>query len=164
MDIYFIRHGIAADKGDYADDRDRPLIPKGEEKTARVAQRLKEMGIKFELMLTSPLVRAKQTAQILQKAGLTSSVEENELLAPDGNLQDCVHNWENSRYTQLQGVLALIGHEPNLSQWAEQLVWGSIQGKIILKKSGIIGLSVPTVGSPLGNSELFLLISPKCFV
>lgn len=164
MDIYLIRHGIAADKGDFEHDRDRPLIPKGEDRTKRVAQRLKELGIEFELMLTSPLVRAKQTAQILLNAGLAATLEENEQLAPEGNLQDFLQNWENSRYAKLKGALALVGHEPDLSQWAEQLVWGSIQEKMVLKKSGIIGLSLPTVGSPLGNSELFLLISPKWFV
>ncbi|MEB3310522.1 MAG: phosphohistidine phosphatase SixA [Snowella sp.] len=164
MDIYLIRHGIAADKEDYANDRDRPLIPKGEEKTQRVAQRLKAMGIEFELMLTSPFVRAKQTAQILFNVGLAASLEDYEPLSHGGDLRDFLQDWETSRYVQLKGALALVGHEPDLSQWAEQLLWGNIQEKMILKKSGIIGLSVPTVGSPLGKSQLFLLISPKWFV
>jgi len=55
----------------------------------------------------------------------------------------------------------LVGHQPNLGNWAEMLVWGTIKNKIIVKKAGIIGLSIPDQEMPIGNSELFLLTSPK---
>jgi phosphohistidine phosphatase len=56
-----------------------------------------------------------------------------------------------------------VGHQPDLTDWAEQLIWGEIKEKLILKKAGIIGLSVPPIASPLGHSQLFLLTSPKWF-
>jgi phosphohistidine phosphatase len=163
MDIYFIRHGIAADPSEYDRDDDRPLTDKGREKTARIAQKIKQIGVKFDLILTSPLVRAKQTAQILLEVGLTNLVEEFVPLSPDGNIQEFLHLWADSDYGNKEGGIALVGHQPDLSNWAEQLIWGEIREKLILKKAGIIGLSVPPVASPLGQCQLFLLTSPKWF-
>lgn len=163
MDIYFIRHGIAADPSEYDHDRDRPLTAKGREKTARIAQKIREIGVNFNVILTSPLVRAKQTAQILLEVGLTNLVEEFIPLSPGGNLQEFLQTWAESDYGKTEGAIALVGHQPDLTDWAEQLIWGEIREKLILKKAGIIGLSVPAVASPLGQCQLFLLTSPKWF-
>ena len=163
MDIYFIRHGIAADPSEYEYDRDRPLTDKGREKTERVAEKIREIGVKFDLILTSPLVRAKQTAQILLELGLTNLVEEFIPLSPGGNLQEFLQTWSESDYGKTESAIALVGHQPDLTDWAEQLIWGEIGEKLILKKAGIIGLSVPPVASPLGQCQLFLLTSPKWF-
>jgi len=57
--------------------------------------------------------------------------------------------------------LGIVGHEPDLSAWAELLVFGEIKGSLVLKKAGIIGITIPEVGLPIGNSLLFLLIPPK---
>jgi phosphohistidine phosphatase len=160
MDIYLIRHGIAADPSEY-DDRDRPLTDKGREKTERVAEKIRQVGIKFDLILTSPLIRAKQTAQILLEVGLTNLVEEFIPLSPGGNLQEFLQTWAESDYGKTEGAIALVGHQPDLTDWAEQLIWGEIREKLILKKAGIIGLSVPPVASPFGQCQLFLLTSPK---
>jgi len=86
MELYLIRHGIAALREDYANDEDRPLTNKGREKTAKVAKQLHERGLRFDLILTSPLVRARETAAILQDAGLASNVEEFIALTPDGDI------------------------------------------------------------------------------
>ena len=163
MDIYFIRHGIAADASEYEHDRDRPLTEKGREKTERVAEKIREIGVKFDLILTSPLVRAKQTAQILLEVGLSNLVEEFIPLSPGGNIQEFLQTWTDSDYGKTEGAIALVGHQPDLTDWAEQLIWGEIGEKLILKKAGIIGLSVPPVPSPLGQGQLFLLTSPKWF-
>ena len=164
MDIYFIRHGIAADPADYSCDEDRPLIPKGREKTLVVAQKLKQIGVKFDLILTSPLIRAQETAKILLAVGLSSVLEEFSPLAPNGDIQEFLQRWETFDYGQTEGAIALVGHQPDLTNWAEQFIWGEIQEKLVLKKAGIIGLSVPPVASPLGQSQLLLLTSPKWFI
>jgi len=57
--------------------------------------------------------------------------------------------------------LALVGHQPDLGNWAETLVWGYAKEKLVLKKAGVIGINIPDTGSPIGKSELFLLTSPK---
>ncbi|MCW6037778.1 phosphohistidine phosphatase SixA [Spirulina subsalsa FACHB-351] len=161
MDIYLIRHGIAGDRTLYRTDEERPLTDLGIKKTRKVAQRIQAVGIQFDLILTSPLLRAKQTAELLQQAGLSQQIQAFAPLAPEGNINLWV-NWYgvNSHYQ----AIALVGHQPDLGNWAEQIVWGSQQEKLIVKKAGIIGVHLPSTGSPLGQGELFGLIPPKWFL
>ncbi|HEY9708625.1 MAG TPA: phosphohistidine phosphatase SixA [Oculatellaceae cyanobacterium] len=162
MELYLIRHGIAADREAYANDEERPLTDKGRQKTGKVAKQLRQQGLHFDLILTSPLIRAKETAAILQDAGLTSQVEEFTSLAPDGDINTWV-SWlkEQRQNTPDDLCVALVGHQPDLGNWAETLVWGETKEKLVLKKAGVIGLSIPETKIPIGHSELFLLISPK---
>ena len=60
--------------------------------------------------------------------------------------------------------LALIGHQPDLGIWASMLVWGEAKEALILKKAGIIGLNLPTMRSPIGQSQMFLLTPPKFLI
>ncbi len=161
MELYLIRHGIAAERGTYANDAERPLTGKGRQKTQKVAQRLYDMGLRLDLILTSPFIRAFQTAEILKNVGLTQQVEESSHLAPEGNIQDWLSWLSQWRNSSLEKYLALVGHQPNLGDWAELLVWGNITGQIRVKKAGVIGLNLTNTGTPIGNSELFLLTSPK---
>ncbi|HEY9833938.1 MAG TPA: phosphohistidine phosphatase SixA [Stenomitos sp.] len=165
MELYLIRHGIAALREDYTHDEERPLTDKGSQKTAQVAKQLYDRGLRFDLILTSPLIRAKQTAVILQKAGLASTIEELTALAPNGDIEvwvSCLkQRWQSNASDK---TLALVGHQPDLGNWAETLVWGDAQEKLILKKAGVIGINMPDTESPIGQSELFLLTSPKWFL
>lgn len=86
MELYLIRHGIAAERGTYADDDRRPLTATGERRSQRVAQRLLSLGLHFDVLQTSPLVRAHQTAVILQQEGLASQIAIAPELAPEGSL------------------------------------------------------------------------------
>lgn len=160
MNLYFIRHGIAADPLDYSQDSDRPLTSKGQEKTIQVARKIRQLGIHFDHLFTSPLVRARQTTQILQEQGLTSQIEILTALAPAGDLQDLLHRLGDSSY-QPDDCLALVGHQPDLGNWAEKLVWGEVRDKLILKKAGIIGVNFPETAIAAGQGQLFLLTSPK---
>lgn len=158
MDLFLIRHGLAGEHGSYANDDERPLTKEGRKKTKQVAEKLFELGIQFDLIQTSPLVRARQTAEILMEAGLSQQLEEATCLADD-HLEEWLA-WFNSQPGKYQ-QLALVGHEPSLSQWAETLMSGTVQGRVQLKKAGIIGLSLPDQGSPIGQSVLFWLTPPK---
>ncbi|MEO8890094.1 MAG: phosphohistidine phosphatase SixA [Coleofasciculaceae cyanobacterium] len=161
MELYLIRHGIAAAKTDYDNDEKRPLTEEGRKKTQSVAQQIREHKLHFDLMLTSPLVRAKETAKILQDMGLSDQLEEFSPLAPDGNIQDWVSWLKERRQITDDKSIALVGHQPDLGNWAELLIWGKAQEKLVLKKAGIIGLTLPTTGTPLNQSQIFLLTSPK---
>ena len=162
-EIYLIRHGIAELPTNWENDAARPLTDIGCQKTLKVAQRLQEIGGPFDLILTSPLVRARQTAEILQEAKLSQKIVEFPALAPAGDLQDWVNWWSNSRYNKSKSRLALVGHQPDLGNWTEMLVWGFSQGKLALKKAGIVGVMLPETTTPIGSCELFLLVSPKWF-
>ncbi len=163
IDLYLIRHGIAVERQQGVPDDDRPLTPKGRKKTEAVAQQLNLLGLEFTEILTSPLIRAGQTAEILIQAGLAPRVSMMPALAPQGSFSDWVEWVKDYREQRASKdtTLALVGHEPDLSQWAELLLWGQARGVMTLKKAGIIGLSLPLEADPVGNSILFWLTPPK---
>ena len=159
IDLYLIRHGLAGESGSYPNDAERPLTDEGKKKTRQVAQRLFDLGLQFDLMLTSPLVRAKQTAGILMDVGLADRMEEASFLAnePIDLWLDWLKTWKPGSRQQL----ALVGHEPSLSEWAELLVWGEAKGAIALKKAGVIGITLPSRDRVIGHSTLFWLTPPR---
>lgn len=159
-DLYLIRHGLAGERGTYENDDERPLTKEGQSKTRKVAIRLKELELQFDRILTSPLIRARQTAEILKSVGLSNQLEECKALAPDGDINDWLTSY-NSWISTASKPLALVGHQPDLGNWAELLIWGQSKEVLILKKAGIIGITLPSTGSPLANSQLFWLTPPK---
>ena len=161
--VYFIRHGIAAERGTFQDDGQRPLIEKGIIKTTKIAQHLGAVGLKFNTLLTSPLVRARQTAELLCQEGLAEEYQLFEPLAPEGSLENWLHwlaNWQSRNHTSL----ALVGHEPDLSNWAQQLVHGESNHQWVLKKAGVIGVEVPEAHNAIGHSQLFWLAPPRLMI
>ena len=179
MKLYLMRHGIAIERGMYPEDGDRPLTDVGIKKTQRVVQQLQTLNLSFDLIVTSPLVRAQQTAAILRAQYPNSPLEISDHLAPGSHLPEFLtwlfsyHQPDNQPDNQSSpqplgknsdiSVMA-IGHEPDLGNWAELLLYGQINGAILLKKTGIIGLHLPTTGEAIAQSQLFWLTSPKLLV
>ena len=160
-ELYLIRHGIAAERGTYRGDNERPLTDPGKARTRAVALRLLDLGCQVDKILTSPLVRAQQTAEILQAVGIAPTVATSATLAPGGQLSDWLPALAQWQTEQPSGRLALVGHEPDLSDWAQQLVTGQGGDRWRLKKAGVIGLHVPAAETAIGNSELFWLTPPR---
>ena len=160
IDIYFIRHGLAAEPTNYDHDSDRPLTKEGENKTEKIAKQLKKLDIHFDLILTSPYLRAKQTATILQKVGLSEQLEEFAPLQPAGEIDTWLEWLKDCQYENI----ALVGHAPNLGNWAETLVWGQANNKLVLKKAGIIGVKMPSNQASVGEGEIFWLTPPKFLI
>ncbi|MBG1241284.1 phosphohistidine phosphatase SixA [Nostoc sp. UIC 10607] len=161
MELYLIRHGIAEDKGLGIKDEERSLTKEGRQKTEKVAQKIVKLGLSFDLILTSPLVRARQTADILISEKLSSQLEESSHLAHDGQISSWLKDWLEPRNYSQNTQLALVGHEPDLTNWAEILLWGEVKESLVLKKAGMIGIKLPETGSPLGRSQMFWLTPPK---
>jgi phosphohistidine phosphatase len=112
--------------------------------------------------LSSPLVRAQQTAQILVAAGCSEHLEIFDFLGPDGQIESWLVWLQNYRLTQPTSQrIALIGHAPNLGRWAELLVFGKVFDRIQLKKAGMLALRAPVTDALLGNCELLGLMQPK---
>jgi len=160
LQLYLIRHGIAVDRSEAGEDSQRPLTPQGREKTQRVARRLRQLDLYFDHLLSSPLVRARQTAEIFLAAGLAPRLEVASALAPQGSFSQWLTWLEDWRQAG-HGSLALVGHQPDLTQWAELLLWGEARSALILKKAGIIGITLPAAEPPIGSSQLFWLAPPK---
>ena len=89
MNLFLLRHGLAVDRsapGYNKKDADRPLTPKGKQRLWRVAEAMEEMELEFDIILTSPFVRALQTAEIVAEAfELRKKLKSSEHLPPNGN-------------------------------------------------------------------------------
>jgi phosphohistidine phosphatase len=160
MELYLVRHGLAGRAVPSRDDRLRPLTRSGVRRTRAVASRLLALGIHFDSALSSPLLRARQTADLLYRVGLCPRPEESAYLAPGGNLESWLRwlrTWRRRGHTRL----ALVGHMPDLGIWAERLLCGEARDRLVLKKAGVSGLTLPSRGSPVGKSSLFLLVPPR---
>jgi phosphohistidine phosphatase len=165
--LYLIRHGIAEERGNYEDDTQRPLTDEGRKKNKQVAKRLYDLGLRFDLLQTSPLVRAKQTSEIFANVFSECPVQQLSELAPDGSFEDWLKRvaaWLAQHPQPARASLGIIGHEPDLSTWAEMLIWGEAKGVLVLKKAGIIGLVLPEKQPWTSNGILFLSIPPKLLI
>jgi phosphohistidine phosphatase len=164
MFLYLIRHGIAADPDplavdSIASDELRSLTKAGRKKVTQVADRLSKFDLKFDLIVTSPLVRARQTAEIFIDKQLSPKLAVSQELKPSGNLPAWLREWEAS--PDRIANLAIVGHEPNLTEWAELLVFGKVHHRLVLKKGGIIGLKFAKARLAIGTAQLWCLIPPK---
>ena len=139
MEIYVLRHGIAVERGapGYKKDSDRPLTKEGEEKLKQIAQAMLAMELEFDLILSSPYIRAAKTAQIVA-AELDEEVTFTDYLEPEGNPLALIGQINDSKP---QRVL-LVGHEPHLSQLISLLMSGGTASSIELKKGGLCKLTV----------------------
>jgi phosphohistidine phosphatase len=166
MYLYLIRHGIAEDPDPHGldpivSDESRVLTKLGRKKIIQVADRLNKLGVTFDLIITSPLIRARQTADIFIDEQIGTTLEVSSDLKPMGNFPAWLMAWD-ARSPQMEiATIALIGHEPNLSNWAELCVFGQVCHKLVLKKGGIIGLKFPDNKIAIGTAQLHCLIPPK---
>ncbi len=165
MEIYLIRHGIAVEAETTVSDDDRWLTKRGAKKVRQVAASLRSLDLEFDIILSSPLVRAQKTAELLVSKGLSETLELHPDLSPTGSLDHCIQWLQDYQFRHpLSQSVALVGHEPNLSNLAEMLLFGQIFQRIQLKKAGIIALHWPGTTSPLGNCQLNWLIPPKLWL
>ena len=164
MELYLIRHGIAQESNREIKDEERILTEQGIKRAQKVAQRFKDLDLSFDLIATSPLVRAQQTAEILISTGLSSQLEQCSDLAFNGTIEVWIKKWFIPRNFSTSTRLALVGHEPCLSNWAETLIWGEAKDSLVLKKAGTIGLEIPETGSIVGCGKMFWLTPPRYFI
>lgn len=141
MDLYIIRHAIAVDRGtpEYENDSQRPLTDKGKKKMLQIAKGLHTLGVDFDLILSSPYVRARETAEILADVFKTKAdVAFSENLIPMGD-PDLLISEIIEKYSV--NSIALVGHEPHLSSLISLLVSDNASLDMTLKKGGVCRLS-----------------------
>jgi len=157
LELYLIRHGIAAERGpDYPDDSKRPLTSAGIARLRKQAKALTDLEVDFDQIISSPLVRTKQTADVFAQ-GLPSkpSVVTSDALAPAGTPTAVFQ--ELARHMR-KGQIALVGHEPNLGELAARLI-GS-RTPIEFKKGAICRIDFE-VFPPKGVGVLRWFVTPK---
>ncbi|MGI0038324.1 MAG: phosphohistidine phosphatase SixA [Nitrososphaera sp.] len=161
VQLYILRHGEAG-KGVLAggNDSKRALTAAGEEEVQEIAQALSALGLKLDFMASSPLERARQTAQLVAKALKVKkgSLEEWDELKPEGRRADL---YKRLAQFKPETSVMVVGHEPYLSTVVGELVFGSaIGGRVILKKAGLAKVAV-TSFQPKVKGELRWLLAPR---
>jgi phosphohistidine phosphatase len=155
--LFLIRHGIAEERGDaWPDDAKRPLSEDGIERFQRSARGLARLDIWIDVVLTSPLVRARQTADIVASAfDPRPSIVTIESLAPGGSYASLVADLEkHGRKTRI----ALVGHEPGIGELGARLI-GS-RHSFEFKKGAVCRIDVDEI-PPVGPGDLRWFLTPK---
>ena len=157
FELYLIRHGIAAERGEnYPDDTKRPLTSEGIQKLRREGKALVALDVSFDVILTSPLVRTRQTAETIASVFRTAPPIINvQALAPGGTHNAIVD--ELSRQHRRHHI-AIVGHEPGIGELAARLM--GLRRALDFKKGAICRIDVAAL-PPAGPGQLRWFLTPR---
>ena len=159
MEVIFFRHGVAMDREEWkGDDDERPLTKAGAGSTKLAAQGLRTLKVRPDVLLSSPLVRARQTAEIVQEAlGAKDKIEVIDELRPDAPPDRL---FIRLRHFPDDSVVLCVGHEPHLSTTVSATISGKTAAAIAMKKAA--ACAVLFADQPqAGAGKLIWLIPPK---
>ena len=161
MELHVLRHGIAVERGakGYDDDSLRPLTPDGRAKTLEVARGLKSLGYKWDIVWTSPFVRARQTAEIVAKAfGLPKkNLRETTALIPTASLRQLADTLSQIPEASIH---LIVGHEPHLSTIVGEIIGVGGAFNVDFKKAGFITVEITRL-APRPAGILTAYLPPK---
>jgi len=156
MIVYVLRHGVAEEIGPDGDDASRRLTAAGRRKLRVAAAGMRRLGLHFDVILTSPLARAVETAAIVAEViGDTPPPRELPALAqgtPPAETVRALRPFVRYRH------LVIVGHEPGLSGVVALLLTGSTTGlRLVLKKGGLVAVEVHDIRQPAGAALRWML-------
>jgi phosphohistidine phosphatase len=156
MQLLLIRHAIAVERGTPGiPDGERALTPEGEERFAEAAKGLASLVGRPDALLTSPLLRARQTAAIAAAAwGKVEPIETDALAGGSFGDQAAVLDEYPAEAT-----VAVVGHEPHLSELLARLLGSRHDDRLAFKKGGAALVDVP--GRLAGGGRLVWFLPPK---
>jgi phosphohistidine phosphatase len=156
-ELYLIRHAIAEQRGDaWPDDAKRPLTEEGIARMRKAVRGLSRLGVTVDVILSSPLVRARQTADIVA-AGLDPrpSILSADALTPAGTFTALVADLEKHAR---KSRIALVGHEPHIGEIAARLL--GTRHPIEFKKGAVCRIDVEQL-PPHGPGDLRWFMPPR---
>jgi phosphohistidine phosphatase len=160
LQLVLIRHGAAEARDDFAamgrSDRERPLTAVGRKRMREAAAGLGILGVRLDLLATSALARAAETAEIVAKALDGPAPVTLELLEPGRDPRELVR-WLAAQ--PQPGCVACVGHEPDLGEAASLLLSGRGHSHVRFKKGAACLLELPDEISP-GTAELVWSMPP----
>ncbi len=161
MDLYILRHGKAEPYGHrFPSDGIRPLSKKGLKRTQLSAKGMKAANVKVDLIVSSPLLRARQTAEIVHEGlGMDEPIQFSETLA-SGDVRLILSTIE--AHSSLSGLM-LVGHEPTLSELISTVASGSYHTAFNLKPGGMCKLNLSAV-SLSRSATIEWFVTPKQLV
>lgn len=159
VELLLVRHAIAfeRDASRWPDDRERPLTREGQRKFEKAAAGLSRVVPKVDTLVTSPLVRARETATILSDICGWPKAEESETLAPEGT-PDAVLAEIRARHAPL---IALVGHEPALSTLARVCLAGGGSAPAFEFRKGGVCLIRFDSALRAGKGKLIAFLPPR---
>ena len=163
MLILLVRHAAAADRDEtrFPLDSERPLVPKGKKAQERISRRLVRLGYVPTVIFSSPWKRAWQTAGILARE--TGVGKKRRVacpaLAADTNLAAIA---EAVGPRTQEEIVALVGHEPWMSELASVLLTGSASRLAVrFEKSAVMGIEAETIGASGGRLVFFSALGTR---
>lgn len=154
-----MRHGIAEDRAPSGRDADRRLTDEGKKKLQRVLERAFRAGVSPSLILSSPLKRAVETAEIAaRELQYKGDVARTDALTPDSSPSDV---WAEVRGHREQGAVLLAGHEPLFSHTVAYLL-GSTHAMIDFRKAGLVRIDFTSLGVEPRGVLQWMLTAKLC--
>jgi phosphohistidine phosphatase len=161
MELVLLRHGVAANREDWkGDDEDRPLTADGTDRTKEVVRGLRALKIRPDVILSSPLLRARETAEIAKKGLITDAkVELADELGPSATPERLI-----ARLADLaeKPVVLCVGHEPDISTTVSAMISGKTAASIEVKKAG--ACCIRFTGIPKAGAGTLLWLLPAKFL
>lgn len=160
MEIYVLRHAIAADRDPnrWSDDSLRPLTDRGKRRMKRAARGMRRLGLKFDAVLSSPYTRARETAEIV--AGrMGFEVIYTEQLTATGSFEGLVAELQNMQPPPRH--VLLVGHEPDLSEFICRLVGGQPAHWVVMRKGGLCKITVDHLDIRQTRGRVEWLLTPS---
>ena len=156
-ELYVVRHDLAEERGEaWPDDTKRPLTEEGTQRMRRASRSLARLGVEIDVVLTSPLVRTRQTAEIFAAAFAPHPAVVNlEALTPGGSVAGVLAELE--KYAKKKRI-ALVGHEPGVGELGARLA--GMRQPMEFKKGAICRIDVDAL-PPKGPGILRWFLSPK---
>jgi phosphohistidine phosphatase len=159
-ELYIMRHGLAVARGSvvFAEDAQRPLQPEGKEKMREIAEGLMRVGLELDWVVSSPLVRAVETARIIAESSASSAaVDVCDALRPGGSPEEVIA-FLAKRPSRTR--VLVVGHEPDLSELVARLIGAGSDANLGFKKGGCCLISFEEF-PPRNPGQLTWWLTPR---
>lgn len=165
VELLLLRHGIAEPRGSGREDGARALTAEGRQRTRLICQRACALGLKSPVLVSSPLLRASQTAELAVEMGLAPAFTCHDGLSPGADPLPLLQQLISQGQGDGPRRWLLVGHEPDLGSLACRLL-AAPPGAVALKKAGLALLRwdqilSPTAPMPSSQVQLVLLLPPR---
>jgi phosphohistidine phosphatase len=159
VELYVLRHGEAGKRlAAGSKDSERALTVAGEKEVEEIAGAIAKLGVRPDIVATSPLARSHQTAAIVaKKLKIKNRLQDWDELKPEGSRAKL---YERLAKLKPEASVMVVGHEPYLSTLVSELAFDGQRGRIVMKKAGLARVGITSL-RPKPKGELRWLLTPR---
>ncbi len=161
MELYLLRHAIAAEPGTVivSHDSERSLTEEGIEKMKKAVEGMRRMGISVDQMISSPYLRASETAKIVAKGiGFDGKIRFSDVLVPNADFKNF---FKLLKEFKAHEKVLLVGHMPSIGEFVSTLIFGKGAPAMDYKKGGLCRVDMPDILTPSVLGQLKWFLTPK---